>query len=77
MAMLNLAGYGYIIAGVDLFWPVMDEASKLYGIRDLPGTVFEVIQWVGLTRDDILLADYTKLHGMNTANVIHSTIYKL
>ena len=46
VAMNNLAGYGYVIAGVDLFWPVMDKASKLYGINDPPETVFEVIQWV-------------------------------
>ena len=35
VAMSNFASYGYIIAGVDLFWPVMGEASEPRGINTL------------------------------------------
>ncbi len=37
----NLASYGYIVAGIDLFWPVEPARES-----DPPETVFEVIQWV-------------------------------
>ena len=45
----HFASYGYIIAGMDLFWPVMGEASELHGFKTLlpgPKNVFEAIQWV-------------------------------
>ena len=44
VVLTHFASYGYIVAGVDLFWPVIDgdKASLLPG----PKSVFEVIQWV-------------------------------
>ena len=43
MVLTHLASYGYIVAGVDLWWPVLGGAeSLLLG----PKSVFEVIQWV-------------------------------
>ena len=38
----NFASYGFVVAGVDLFWP----ADKREGEFPGPETVFEVIQWV-------------------------------
>ena len=50
----NLAGYGYIVAGMDLFWPVVDAKWKSAGLKwqhglgaePEPKLVFETIQWV-------------------------------
>ncbi len=46
----NFASYGYIVAGIDLFWPV-EPARETVGLEPAretvgPETVFEVIQWV-------------------------------
>ena len=44
MVLTHFASYGYIVAGVDLLWPLIGGAES--PMFPGPKSVFEVIQWV-------------------------------
>lgn len=50
----HFASYGFIVAGVDVQWPLLDEApgtkewarGKREGVKAEPAELFQVLQWV-------------------------------
>ena len=51
--MANFAGYGYIIAAIDPYYPAVDVSTpqrNKYIERSLPEETFELLRWVSVRR---------------------------
>ena len=49
--MANFASYGYIIAGIDPYYPAVDESPwrhNKYIVKSLPDETFELLRWVSV-----------------------------
>ena len=42
----NFASYGYIVAGIDPFYPAIDAESAVKVRESLPEKTFELLKWV-------------------------------
>ena len=55
--MANFASYGYIIAGIDPYYPAVDEpTSRNYVEKSLPEETFELLRWVSTNRYSLRLS---------------------
>ena len=44
--MANFAAYGYIVIGINPFYPLLDSAQEEGIIKSLPEKAFEELRWV-------------------------------